>query len=178
MKVPWAQEGPPRGGGSGVFPGLLTPSPNMDSWKEVRGRLMAEGQRLTGLNPDGQQLGPGTETACFLPFLGMLGTRRQGRNLPWMERRPKNLEGAQGPQLSERQGETSSPARERSLQRQGRDVGETGGLWLTFLGGDRPYQSMFLRQLETQIGTTSMVIRSGCRRPGQGRHVELKDQAF
>lgn len=91
------------------------------------------------------------------------------------------MEWAQGAQLLENEGETFPAPREHYSQEKNRDrvlVGWTGGLWLAFLGRDQAYQLMFLRRLETQIGTAVIVIRGGCCRLGQARQVELKDQKF
>lgn len=39
-------------------------------WKEVREKLMAKGQGLIGLSPDGRQLGRGTDQALLPPLRG------------------------------------------------------------------------------------------------------------
>lgn len=41
--------------------------PTWIMWKEAGGRIMAEGQGLIGLSPDGKQLGGGTNQALLPP---------------------------------------------------------------------------------------------------------------
>lgn len=82
-----------------------------------------------------------------------------------MEGKPEEFGmGPRGPALIN-EGQIFSARGEHYLQEKSRDSvlpGQTGGLWLPFLGRDRSYQLTFLRQLENQIGTTFMVIRDGC----------------
>lgn len=50
-------------------------------WKEVRGRLMAGGQGLIGLSPDGRQLGRGTDQAPLPPLSRDSRDEKAGREL-------------------------------------------------------------------------------------------------
>lgn len=77
--------------GTGRPRGSLLLLPAWMMWKEVRGRLMAEGQGLIGLSPDGRQLGRGTNQALLPPFLVISGMRRQGGNLQQMEGGPEEF---------------------------------------------------------------------------------------
>lgn len=58
---------------------LLLPAWAM--WKEVRARLMAEGQGLIGLSPDGRQLGRGTDQAPLPPLSRDSGDEKAGGEL-------------------------------------------------------------------------------------------------
>ena len=69
----------------------MAPSPQAAMWKEVTGRVRAEGQGLIGLSPDGKQLAEAQTKDGFLPFLVIAEMRRQGRNLPQMEEGPEEF---------------------------------------------------------------------------------------
>ena len=65
---PWLELGlkeQPVGAGRPLGSSLHLPT--WVTWKEGRSRIMAEGQGLIGLNPDGKQLGRGTNQALLPP---------------------------------------------------------------------------------------------------------------
>lgn len=109
------------------------------------------------MSPDGKQLAEAQTKDGFLPFLVIAEMRRQGRNLPQMGERPEEFgTRPRGPALGP--GGRNIFCSERTLftRRTGTRSfpGETGGLWLLFLGHNPSYQFLFLRQLENQIGRT------------------------
>lgn len=67
--------------GTGRPRGSLLLLPAWMMWKEVRGRLMAEGQGLIGLSPDGGQLGRGANQALLPPLSGDFRDEKAGREL-------------------------------------------------------------------------------------------------
>lgn len=72
--------------------------PTWVMWKGVRGRIMAEGQGLTGLNPDGKQLGGGTNQALLPSLSGDSRGEKAGKELATDGRETRGIwNGPKGP---------------------------------------------------------------------------------
>lgn len=66
--------------------------------KDVRGGMMAEGQGLIGVSPDGKQLGPGTDEGLLPPLSGGSRDEKAGKELATDGRETRGIwSGPKGP---------------------------------------------------------------------------------